>query len=317
MISTINKVIDKPIRMVSALTVRSDPLLSLSKKTKAENRLPIMIMSISTVAILISMICVLDKVGSLWAVSEKMQIPLGTSYVLTIRPVVLLIMAISIFTCVKLGLWQWHKAEQKQAMTEAQTRGQTLVESIEFKRLNDHDYVSQMHMHTVQLTGRYMAERTFFLDNQVENGQAGFHVLTPLLLQDNKTILLVDRGWVPGFADHQKLPEVKTSVGEQTVKGWFWQQKKTGFRLDQAGQDWLPVQQVIDFDYLRKQWRSPLPPALLKLDPSQPSDGFVRHWTLPAGQVEKNLSYAYQWFGFAFASLLIGSYQMLGKRERA
>ena len=274
-----------------------------------------MISNISTVAILISMICVLDKVGPLWAVSGKMQIPLGSTYVLRLRPLVLLIMTLMIVVCIKLGLWQWHKAAQKQAMADALLHGQSSTEMLDIQRMQEAGYVTQMHMHTVQLTGRYLPEHTFFLDNQVENAQAGFHVLTPLLLPDNQTVLLVDRGWVPGYADHQQLPAVMTSTGEQTVKGLFWQQKKTAFRLDQAGQGWLPVQQVIDFDYLRKQWHYPMPAALFKLDPAISQDGFVRHWSLPAGQVEKNLSYAYQWFGFALASLLIGSYQMLEKRE--
>lgn len=43
-------------RTVSALTVRSFPLLSLIKKKRAENKLLIMMMSTRTVAILIHMV---------------------------------------------------------------------------------------------------------------------------------------------------------------------------------------------------------------------------------------------------------------------
>lgn len=244
-----------------------------------------------------------------------MQIPLGSLYVLRLRPVVLLVMTVMVIVCIKLGLWQWHKAEQKQAIADALLRGQTQTELLDVQRLQQPPYIAQMHMHSVELTGHYLPQYTFFLDNQVENGQAGFHVLTPMLLSDGKTLLLVNRGWVAGYADHQRVPVVMTSPDAQTIKGWFWQQQKTGFRLDQAGEAWQPVQQVIDFAYLRKQWQHTLPSVVLKLDSAVAQDGFVRNWTLPEGQIEKNLSYAYQWFGFALASVLIGVYQMLEKRE--
>lgn len=229
---------------------------------------------------------------------------------------VILVVALMVFGCVKLGMWQWHKAEQKQVITLALTDGRLNVVELASQGKLDEEKIEALHTRTVKLTGHYLVEHSFFLDNQVEQGQAGFHVLTPFLLNDHHTVILVNRGWVAGFTNHQQLPAVDTTNGEQTLAGMLWHQKKTGFQLGKPDQTWNKVQQVIDFEYLQQQLPYPLlPHAILKLDPAVPQDGFVRHWEVPTGQVEKHLSYAYQWFGFALASILIGVYQLLEKRQ--
>lgn len=217
--------------------------------------------------------------------------------------------------CIRLGLWQWHKAEQKQAITQALSTGSDRLLDLTNRPTLSAAEVEALHTRTVQLTGHYLPERSFFLDNQMEQGQAGFHVLTPFQLKGQASVILVNRGWVAGFTDHQQLPVIDTGTGEQTVTGMLWHQSKTGFQLGEPDQEWREVQQVVDFDYLQKHFPHPLVPrAILKLDPAVKQDGFFRHWDVPAGQVEKHLSYAYQWFGFALASLLIGLYQMVEKR---
>lgn len=50
-----NKVMESPIRQVSALTALSFPLLSLNKKNSAENKLEMMMINTNTMAILIHM----------------------------------------------------------------------------------------------------------------------------------------------------------------------------------------------------------------------------------------------------------------------
>jgi surfeit locus 1 family protein len=225
---------------------------------------------------------------------------------------VVCVMVLAIWSCVRLGFWQWHKAEQKQEITRALTRHAGAL-TVQAQDLADAANVEALHLQTVEFKGHYLPQFSFFLDNQVEQGQAGFQVITPFLLSDQQHIVWVNRGWVPGYADHQKLPTVVTSKTEQVIKGLFWQQTKVGFRLDKPGESWQAVQPVIDFAYLRQHVPYRFPDVVLKLDPTMP-EGYVRHWDVPAGQVEKHLSYAYQWFGFALASLVIGIYQMIEKR---
>ena len=240
-----------------------------------------------------------------------MQIPLG-NYVVRVRWMVVGVMVLAIWSCVRLGLWQWHKAEQKQEITRALTHHAGVV-TLLAQDLASPSHVEALHLQTVAFRGHYLPQFSFFLDNQVEQGQAGFHVITPFLLSDQQHVVWVNRGWIAGYAEHQKLPTVATSQTEQVIQGLFWQQTKIGFRLDKPGQTWQAVQPVIDFAYLRQHVPYRFPDVILKLDPAMP-EGYVRHWEVPAGQVEKHLSYAYQWFGFALASLVIGVYQMIEKR---
>jgi len=240
-----------------------------------------------------------------------MQIPLG-NYVVRVRWLVVCVMVVAIWGCVRLGLWQWHKAEQKQEITRALAHHGDAIQP-QSQDLDVSAKVEALHLQTVEFKGHYLPQYAFFLDNQVEQGQAGFDVITPFLLSDQQHVIWVNRGWIAGFADHQQTPTISTAHTEQVVKGLFWQQTKIGFRLDKPGQAWQLVQPVLDFAYLRQHVPYTFPNVILKLAPSA-GDGYVRHWDVPAGQVEKHLSYAYQWFGFAVASLVLGLTQMVEKR---
>lgn len=240
-----------------------------------------------------------------------MQIPLG-NYVVRVRWLVVCVMVVAIWGCVRLGLWQWHKAEQKQEITRALAHHGEAIQP-QPQDLDSFAKVEALHLQTVEFKGHYLPQYAFFLDNQVEQGQAGFDVITPFLLSDQLHVIWVNRGWVAGFADHQQTPKISTTQTEQVIDGLFWQQTKVGFRLDRPGKAWQLVQPVLDFAYLRQHVPYTFPNVILKLAPAV-GDGYVRHWDVPAGQVEKHLSYAYQWFGFAVASLVLGLTQMVEKR---
>ena len=47
---------------------------------------------------------------------------------------------------------------------------------------------------------------------------------------------------------------------------------------------------------------------IIKLDSESKAGGFVRHWEMSAERIVTHLGYAYQWFGFAFATLMIYLY---------
>lgn len=242
-----------------------------------------------------------------------MQMPVTTYQVRwRWRPALLTILLVVVF--VKLGLWQWHKAHVRQAMQDALNAHTQHVLVVDGALMKTPDVAQTLHGKRVALQGQYLPQYTLLLDNQVENGQAGFHVLTPMLLTDTHSVVWVNRGWIAGFTNHQQLPEIQTSKMTQTITGLAWHIKKTAFQLGSPATDWQPVQQVIDFSRLRKHVPYAMPTLIIKLDASVANDGYVRHWQLPAGEIEKNLGYAYQWFGFAIAAVMIFGYQMLEKK---
>ena len=54
----------------------------------------------------------------------------------------------------------------------------------------------------------------------------------------------------------------------------------------------------------------------IKLDPASEAGGFVRNWTVSAERITTHIGYAYQWFGFAVATLLIFIYMSVSRIRR-
>jgi surfeit locus 1 family protein len=107
-----------------------------------------------------------------------------------------------------LGRWQWHRAAEKQLQLDAFAAG-----SLQQLDLGSQALAQLPRFAQVQVSGRYDATHQFLLDNISRAGQAGYEVLTPLLLPDGRT-LLVNRGWLP-LRDRQRalLPDIALADG--------------------------------------------------------------------------------------------------------
>ena len=72
----------------------------------------------------------------------------------------------------------------------------------------------KQHYRRVRLHGRWIAERTVFLDNRQMDARVGFFVVTPLALASGRGVVLVQRGWAPrNFTARAVLPQVPTPTG--------------------------------------------------------------------------------------------------------
>lgn len=194
-----------------------------------------------------------------------------------------------------LGRWQLARAAEKQALQAgiaarqqlAMLGGAELLATPEADRLH----------RRVQLRGRWLAERTVFLDNRQMNGQPGFYVLTPLQLQDGRAWLLVQRGWVPrNFVDRNTLPRVDTPGGEVALQGRIAPAPSKLYAFEGAEQG--VIRQNLDLDAFRAEIRLPLLGQTV-VQTGPPSEGLLRQWPEPASGVEKHYGYAFQWFGLS------------------
>ena len=120
----------------------------------------------------------------------------------------------------RLGVWQLDRADQKialQTSLEARSRepaldGPSLARSPLAAEAQHHRRVS--------LRGRWLAERTVFLDNRQMNGKVGFFVVTPLALTPGSGVVLVQRGWAARhFTSRTELPALTTPEGIVAVDG--------------------------------------------------------------------------------------------------
>ena len=70
----------------------------------------------------------------------------------------------------------------------------------------------------VAATGEYLPQQQILIDNKVQAGRAGYHVVTPLKLSDGR-VVLVDRGWIAQHASRSELPGAPPPAGQVTVHG--------------------------------------------------------------------------------------------------
>jgi surfeit locus 1 family protein len=207
---------------------------------------------------------------------------------------------------INLGLWQWHRAQQKQALAASfDAGGRTLAEP-------GAQPISQLPRYAqLRLTGRYDGEHQFLLDNMSHNGRPGFEVLTPLRLVDGRT-LIVNRGWVPLTASRSQLPDVRLdSAALQRPSGRLDDLPVAGIALGHVpppvGAPWPKLTSFPTMADLSAALGQPLQARQLLLDPGQPA-GFVRDWHPPGLGPARHLSYALQWWAFGVLALVLYAY---------
>ncbi|MES2182029.1 MAG: SURF1 family protein [Pseudomonadota bacterium] len=228
--------------------------------------------------------------------------------------IVLTLICIPLF--IKFGLWQYHKAQQKQAIQTAYNQAKTdtaLIFPLDTSGkqvLNVDDW----NLKKVTVTGVYDTKYQILLDNQVENERVGYHVITPLKIDHSSEYVLVNRGWILGKDIHTELPIFDTPAGEQTVTGQVWVPSKKIFTLEDKtlatkdGQALEPVWQNMDMEKYKHSVPFLVSAMAIKMDQKSAGGGFVRNWQIPSDRIATNIGYAYQWFGFALAALLIFIY---------
>jgi surfeit locus 1 family protein len=224
------------------------------------------------------------------------------------RWVVLLAALAGVALALRLGAWQLDRAAQKLALQAA------LDERAGLPALGAADLAvtaadaAAQHFRPVRLSGRWIVERTVFLDNRQMNGRPGFFAVTPLQLDGRPEAVLVQRGWVArDFIDRTRLPALPTAAGPVEVRGLV---APPPARLYEFGADAEgPIRQNLDLAaYARETGLALLPLSVWQSDApgSGPGDRLRRDWSRPAVDVHKHQGYAFQWF--ALAALMTGLY---------
>ena len=222
-----------------------------------------------------------------------------------------------------LGRWQLGRAAEKlayQATLEARAAmpaldAQALQASLGEGGATAAGTEALLHR-AVRLQGRWLPAYTVYLDNRQMQGRPGFYVVTPLLLSDEKAVVLVQRGWAPRHqVDRSLLPPVQTPTGEVQVSGRIAAHPPRVYQLgqEQGG----AIRQNLDLDAWRAETGLPLAPVLV-VQTGAASDGLQRDWPEAASGVEKHYGYAFQWFGLCtLIGLLLLWFQVVRPLYRA
>ena len=199
----------------------------------------------------------------------------------------------------RLGYWQLDRASQKTTL-QAALDARSLLPPLDDRSLarTPADADAQ-HFRRVVLHGRWLADRTVFLDNRQMDGRVGFFVVTPLALEGAGAVL-IERGWVArDFADRTVLPQIATPTTPVTVEGALAPSPSRLFEFEGAASG--PIRQNLDIaSFGRESGLDLLPLSVLQHDAvGAAPDGLARHWPPPATDVQKHYGYAAQWFAMA------------------
>jgi surfeit locus 1 family protein len=203
-----------------------------------------------------------------------------------------------------LGVWQLHRAHQKEVLL-ADFKAHTALPYVPLSALDPTD-PSSLYRRVIA-EGRYDREHQILLDNQIRDGQPGYHVYTPLRLRGRPGGILVNRGWVPLGASREQLPDIEVPGADVTLKGWLAQPANPGLRLGEAARvSWPRVVQYLDYKDLVADLGYPLEPVVILLAPEE-KNGYWREWRPQFGAFgpERHWGYAVQWFALALALLAI------------
>ena len=199
-----------------------------------------------------------------------------------------------------LGTWQLNRADEKQALFDDFAAGGAPV-ALDA----DSSGLDGLRRYTpVAAGGRYLGERQFLLDNMVEDGQAGYRVLTPLLLTEGVAVL-VDRGWIPRDFSTDVAPVISVDAAARSVTGKLDRLPRPGIRLATTlAPGWPKVVQFPSRDELAGALGLQLVPGVVLLDSDQP-DGFRRNWRPSDFGPERHIGYAVQWFALAITLVVL------------
>ena len=214
-----------------------------------------------------------------------------------------------------LGLWQLSRVTQKQALQVAMESHASLPGLNGSALAALPDPFSMLHR-AVSVRGRWVADKTIFLDNRQMNARPGFYVVTPMQLEGSAVVVLVQRGWVPrNFVDRVAIPVVPTPSGWVELQGRIAPPPAKLYELGNPAKG--VIRQNLDIGEFRVESGLPLMAVSIQQIASSgdiPGDGLLRDWPVASAGVDKHHGYAFQWFGLsALIAVLYVWFQIVRK----
>ena len=162
----------------------------------------------------------------------------------------------------------------------------------------------------VRVRGRYLADRVYLLDNPKHDDRGGVEVYVPLRVPGADRLLLADLGFLSGNGTDQapQLPPLPDGV--QDLRGLYVPPPGRGFEMGGnalARQTAWPKKTIyLDLSQVAADLGAKLYPRVLSLD-ADPASIYVRVHTLDFGDMPpaRHRAYAFQWFSFAIAVVVI------------
>ena len=223
-----------------------------------------------------------------------------------------------------LGLWQLDRADQKREIDNGVIQAQakealdlnTFLNRLASKENISKADFSKEFYRSASLSGHYDNDHQYLLDNRTYKGKAGFHVLTPFLLDQTNQSILINRGWITYQGTRDNIPDISITKDTITIKGVMKKQGRA-IVLNSISNTYDNDSKKLEKNYPKliqsvqlpelakdlakrntKELNLKLLPIIIELDKAD-TTGFIRDWQPYYGSIDKHNAYALQWFAFA------------------
>lgn len=212
---------------------------------------------------------------------------------------------------INFGFWQLRRLEERtseNALIEARMQAEPVSLSTLLQGTAELEELAYRRVYAV---GAFAPEQEILLRSRSRNGQPGWHLLTPLILSDERAVL-VDRGWVPRGYDEPPVEEAAPPAGQVRVEGHLRLEEDPpeGWAANLAPRDpaegELERAYYVDVERLAPQLPFQPEPVYLQLtglEPPRPN-GLPLPAEMPQFSRGSHLSYALQWFSFALIGIV-------------
>jgi surfeit locus 1 family protein len=226
-----------------------------------------------------------------------MKLPTAPSHERRFRPrllpTVAAVAAIALF--VAAGQWQQRRMEQKEAL-RAQIDAASATPPAALPQ-GAVDWAAWRYRPVV-VAGSFDAVRQILIDNKVEEGRAGYHVVTPLIVEDGRAVL-VDRGWIPAGPTRAQIPAAAPPAGMVTLHGRVNVPTAKYIELAPSAPEGVVWQNLDPARVSQATGVALLPIVVEQTAPMSSADNLVRAWPAPDFGVEQHRIYMVQWYLFA------------------
>lgn len=219
---------------------------------------------------------------------------------------------------VRLGIWQLDRRDYKRSLNEMMAERWQMAPFDVNQSTLPANLVDLQYRH-IAATGKFDYAHQIIVKNASRNGLPGVNLITPLVL-DGKRAILVARGWIP---IDQAAPEQWAQFDEKAEQSVLGLIRESQMLADGSAptvsmqaplKDWWRV----DIKAIQAQTPYPLLPAFIEMlpEPGRKLDALPARADEPVPFDEfEHTSYAWQWFTFGVI-LAFGYIQLIVQQER-
>lgn len=220
-----------------------------------------------------------------------------------------LLMLLAVGVMIRLGIWQLDRLAGRRAFNQ-HVRLMQAANPLDLNAVTDPSALTGMEYRAAFASGVYDFDSQIALRNQYWGdpegiAEYGYHLFTPLILEDGRAVL-VDRGWIPAdYADPASWSAFDDAPAASVtgILRLFLAEGEMGGGVPDpapAPGETRRVWNFLDLDLLQLQIPSPLLPVYLQQAPAE-AEQSLPYKALPELELTEgpHLGYALQWFFYA------------------